>query len=181
MVNGDHTIRATLVVLSIALAMTLSGCGEEASGERLVDTKGPTQILRNDAASRVDSSLLLSADRKTDLSEGCGLADKDPKGLLRYWHSGINLNLDTSSADSAETEGEKLVASYVKDGWEATTQSGSGSSTSILENKESEQEIRVTVTTGGGGGLGAAITVDVYGPCVETGGPDSEEVRNLEG
>ena len=107
-------MRATLVVLSIALAVTLSGCGEEASGERLVDTKGPTQILRNDAASRVDKSLLLSADRKTDLSEGCGLADKDPKGLMRYWHSGINLNLDTSSADSAETEGEKLVASYVR-------------------------------------------------------------------
>ena len=38
----------------------------------------------------------------------------------------------------------------------------------------------MTVTAGGGGGLGAAITVDVYGPCVETGGPDSSEVKNLE-
>ena len=173
-------MRATLVVLSIALAVTLSGCGEEASGERLVDTKGPTQILRNDAASRVDKSLLLSADRKTDLSEGCGLADKDPKGLMRYWHSGINLNLDTSSAESAQSEGAKLVASYVDEGWEATTQAGSGSTTTILENKASAQEIRVTVTDGAGGGLGAAITVDVYGPCVETAGPASDEVRNLE-
>ncbi|TBN55479.1 hypothetical protein EYE40_14855 [Glaciihabitans arcticus] len=181
MVKGDRIFRASLVVLSIALAATLSGCGEDtASGERIVDTKGPTQILRNDAASRVDESMLLSADRKTDISESCGLEAKDPDGLMRYWHSGINLNLDTSSAESAQSEGEKLVASYVSEDWEATTQSGSDGSTTILENKASEQEIRVTVTNGGSGGLGAMITVDVYGPCVETGGPDSEEIKNLE-
>jgi len=179
MVKGDRTI-ATLTALAFAVIVTLTGCsGDDGDTQRLVDTKGPTQLLRNDAASRVDESLLLSADKKTDVSEACGL--DDPDGLLRYWHSGITLNLDTSSSASAQEEGAKLVKSFVDQDWEESTQTGTGSSTSILENKASQQQIRVTVTfDDDSDGLGASVQIDVYGPCVKTGGPDSDEVQQLE-
>ncbi|MGV8886411.1 MAG: hypothetical protein ACOH1T_12610 [Microbacteriaceae bacterium] len=177
--HNRNRITAPLAALGLALAVTLTGCGaSDDSSQRLVDTKGPTQLLRNEAASRVDESLLLSVDKKTDISEGCGL--NDPDELKRYWHSGINLNLDTSSAAGAEDTGEKLVASFVEQGWDVSTQSGSEGSTSILDNKDSQQQIRVTVVRDGDGdGVGAAVQIDVYGPCVVTGGPTSDEVKNL--
>jgi hypothetical protein len=180
MVKGDRTI-ATFAAIALALVVTLTGCSsDDGDTQRLVDTKGPTQLLRNEAASRIDESLLISADKKTDVSEGCGL--NDPDELKRYWHSGITLNLDTSSSASAQEQGEALVKSFVDQDWEESTQTGSGSSTSILENKASQQQIRVTVTyDGDNDGLGASVQIDVYGPCVTTGGPDSEEVQQLEG
>ena len=51
-----------------------------------------------------------------------------------------------------------------------------------MQNTSSKQEMTVSVTEDpDGDGLGAMIGVTVSGPCVKTDGPESDEVKKLEG
>lgn len=176
-VRADRTAVARLVI--ITLAITLAGCSSTDTGATLADTKGPTQLLRNDAASRVPAEAVLAVGTKSDESLGCALED-DPDGLLRKWHSGIVLEIGSGSAADIGTISADLSASYTAEGWDEFLSEGDGSSTRTLQKKGSGAELRIETTEDADGdGLGAAIAIDVYGQCVKTAGPDSDEVTKL--
>lgn len=179
MVRADRT-----VVLAIALvaAFTVTGCAAEVdptAQQTLVQTKGATQLLRNEVASRVPTASLLNVEETEDKSYGCGT---DLNSSTRFWQSGIEFNVNSGEAANVQAIATDLIESFAGEGWDATTQQGSGSSTSLMQNKASKQEMTVSVTEDeDGDGLGAMIGVRVAGPCVKTAGPDSDEVKKLEG
>ena len=178
-VTVDHPARFARLVIGIALVATLAGCTSTESGPTLADTKGPTQLLRNDAASRIPAEAVLTVGTKGDESLGCSLED-DPDGLFRKWHSSIVMEINSGSAADIDTISADLSAGYTAEGWDEFLSEGSGSSTRTLQKKGSGAELRIETTEDADGdGLGATIAIDVFGQCVKTAGPDSDEVTKL--
>lgn len=178
MVKGDLT---TIGALALVAILALSGCAAESDPTAqmtLVQSKGATQLLRNEVASRVPGAALLNIEETEDKSFGCGT---DVDSATRFWMSGIEFNINSGEAKNTQAIATDLIKTFEGEGWDATTQQGSGSSTTLMQNKSSKQEMRVTVTEDpDGDGLGAMIGVAVSGPCVKTDGVDSDEVMKLE-
>ena len=179
MVRADQKIG---MAFAIAATITLVGCAatnDPTTQQTLVQSKGVTQFLRNEVASRVPTAALLNVEETEDKSYGCGT---DANSKTRFWQSGIEFNINSGEAANVQAIATKLIKSFEGEGWDATTQLGSGSSTSLMQNKSSKQEMTVSVTEDDNSdGLGAMIGVRVAGPCVKTDGPKSEEVTELEG
>ena len=177
MVTVDR--RALALITTIALAATLSACSSTDEGVSLTDTKGPTQLLRNDAASRVPHEALLTVGEKGDAPVACALED-DPDKLFQKWQSSIVLEINSSFAPTVGQMSADLSAAYAEDGWDEFLSEGSGSSTRTLKKDGSRSELIIQTTEDADGdGLGATIEIDVNGQCVKTGGPDSDEVKRL--
>jgi hypothetical protein len=171
---------ATLfAIAALALAaVTLSGCGAVGTSDlSLVETKSPVQLLRNDAAGRLDSDIVSRVDATADASSACSDENENPGGLIRQWTSSANLVLveGTDRLLAADT----LIASYVDQGWEAKSMtSGDQFALTILSNPKSIATIQVAAA---GESVDTVITITATGPCVLTDGPDSDEVTALEG
>lgn len=177
MVTVDR--RALALTFAVVLVATLSACSSTDGAVSLADTKGPTQLLRNDAASRVPSDALLTVGTKGDEPLGCALED-DPDQLMQKWHSSIVLEINSGAASTVGAVSDALSASYTDEGWDEFLSEGSGSSTRTLEKNGSRSQLIIETTEDtDGDGLGASIAIQVFGECVKTGGPDSAEVKQL--
>jgi hypothetical protein len=171
----------TLFAVIVGLALTataLTGCTSSSNAQlSLVETKSPVQLLRNDAAARLDSDIVSRVDATADMSSACSDENENPGGLIRQW---------TSSADLVLVEGtdrllaaDTLVASFVDQGWQAKKMtSGDQFALTILSSPTSIATIKVSAA---GGSVDTVITITATGPCVRTDGPDSDEVTALEG
>ena len=170
--------RATVAVLSVVVLSACSATGVAGDdGHTLAETKSPVQLLRNDAASRVDAAVIADARGEVDGSAACLDEFDNPDGVVRQWISGIELVL-TEDADLTAVS-DALVRTFVVDGWqEQDLSSGKSFALTILSTENSVAQVQIEASAESDGGL---IRVTSTGPCVTTLGPDSDEVRDLEG
>ena len=169
------TTKIAAALVSLAL---LAGCaaGPSDAGLTLVETKSPVQLLRNDATNRVDQALVASVRKETDQSFPCFNEEENPGGLIRQWKSSAEIVLvaDTDRQATASA----LVDSFVDQGWEAAEVSDDSSfGLTTLSSKASVATIEVSSADMS---AVAIVRITATGPCVKTGGPDSDEVKNLQ-
>jgi hypothetical protein len=169
---------ATRILLAAAILL-LAGCSSAAptSDElRLVETKSPVQLLRNEAAGRLDTSVVSDVRKTGDLSFPCYNEQENPGGLVRQWKSSADLVL----VDGADRVGaaQALVTSFVDQGWTAEEVSSDTSfGLTLLTSTKSVASIEVSSADET---ASAMIRITATGPCVTTDGPDSAEVTALE-
>jgi hypothetical protein len=174
------------VVVGLALASTLalSGCAGdsastgESSGLTLEATKPATQLLRNEIGSRVPEAMLQEVVQSKDGSSACNTEHTDPKGLLRAWHSSARLQLVYDPTIDVDSVIEDIVASFVEQGWDA----GAFQSTHIAELKSDTTFVTIHLSGNKENvdtGEGATIQVRTTGPCVDTDGIGSDELKLL--
>ena len=175
------------VALTLAAAAALSGCapsGDSAgTGEvqaTLAETKSAAQLLRNEAASRLPDIIVKQVNETTDVSESCESPAKDPEGLSRSWLSTTSIMLTNSQSARITTVSEELAQSFVDQGWVESTEAADSQTLIALSNKSSLAHIEFSVEPKAEGQK-PAIRIATTGPCVTTGGADSDEVRSLEG
>jgi len=173
------------LVATAAVAMVLAGCSSAPPAEgkypdlTLAETKSPTQLLRNEAASRIPEEVIEEIVNSTDKSTNCITAESDPDGLIRSWGSSVRVAINAEHGSEVQSLVDGLAQSFVDQGWEKDT---FGVDSIIdLASPKSPVSIHVTVSkadpeTGEGG----AISLTASGPCVETDGGESDEVKNLE-
>ena len=162
----------------IIVAGLLAGCGSGSSASALGDTKAPAQLLRNEVASRVPQEIIESLADSEDVSEGCG---KD--GIMRAWRSTQLMFIVPDKAGRLLTVLDGMVASLSEQGWGAESSQPSSKIHEVrLTSSRIDSVIRLrAVEASDDEGNGATIELSVNGPCVETEGPDSDEVKRLEG
>ena len=194
MVNGDHLIRAAVVMLALTL---LSGCGSPAPtvpGEypdvSLAETKSPAQLLRNEAANRLPSEVIDLIIESEDASVACLSEKDDPQGIVRSWHSTADVLIIDDGVTDVQTLVNDLTGSFEDQGWIARTLGGNASVTSkLLESEASLADIQIAgykpndtmPTTGLETKVEqTTVQIQVHGPCVRTAGTDSDEVTSLQ-
>ena len=169
---------ATRILLAAAILL-LAGCSAASPGAdelRLVETKSPVQLLRNEAAGRLDASVVSDVRKTGVLSFPCYTDEENPGGLVRQWKSSADLVL-VEGADRV-TAAQSLVASFVDQGWTATEVSSDSSfGLTTLTSTKSVASIEVSSADETASSM---IRITATGPCVTTGGPDSDEVTTLE-
>ena len=189
MVWGDHTRKAAaLAVVAVSLA-ALTACASQSGGTAdtatatltLAQTKSPVQLLRNEAANRIDEFIVETINETEDLSAPCKTAEADPLGLERSWTSSVEVSLKAGSAWRAAIVADELVASFEEQGWIASRGAPSAVTYTGLKSENSAATIGLTVTTEDlAAGTPAKLQITTKGPCVTTGGAESDEVKRLE-
>jgi hypothetical protein len=190
MVWGDLTRKATaLAVVALALA-SLSACASQPGGGAdsaagssltLAQTKSPVQLLRNEAANRIDSFIVETVNETQDLSTACKTEKVDPLGLQRSWTSSVEVSLKEGSAWRTSIVADELVASFEEQGWVASRGAPSAVTYTALKSDTSAATIGISVTNEDAAtGTPAKLQITTKGPCVTTGGAESDEVTRLE-
>jgi type IV pilus biogenesis protein CpaD/CtpE len=186
MVWGDRTRTiAGLAVVAFTI-VGLSACSSapaktDGATLTLAQTKSPVQLLRNEAASRLGNIVVGTVNGTKDVSKSCESKVKDPLGLSRAWTSSVNISLAAGSAWRIEEISTSLVDSFADQGWKPDRVTVSGSSYTALTSETSSTTIRVTSTPGDDAvGLPADLIITTEGPCVDTDGEESDEVKGLE-
>jgi hypothetical protein len=188
MVWGDHirtAAAAALVALSLAgLTACAGGSSPSAGGGAaltLAQTKSPVQLLRNEAASRIDEFVVETVNETEDLSTACKTEEADPLGLSRSWTSSVEVSLKAGSAWRAGIITEDLIASFEKQGWVASRGLPSAVTYTGLKSDTSAAHIGLTLTNEDvAAGVPAKLQITTQGPCVTTAGAASDEVKKLE-
>jgi len=169
---------ATRILLAAAVLL-LAGCAASPAPSdelRLVETKSPVQLLRNEAAGRLDASVVSDVRKTGDLSFPCYNEEQNPGGIVRQWKSSADLVLVEGSDRVGAAQ--SLVASFVEQGWSAKEVSSDTSfGLTLLTSTTSVASIEVSSADET---ASAMIRITATGPCVTTGGPDSDEVTALE-
>jgi hypothetical protein len=181
----QHAQRVVTGMLGMALVVLfVAGCAGTAQPEAypdlsLAETKSPTQLLRNEAASRIPVEFIEVVDHAQDGSKACQTAERDPDGLIRSWDSSVRVSLKTDQAARLDTIVEELVKSFELQGWQRGTFGGA----TIIEltSEDSPVSIHISSVQPDDAGVGAKIQLSAGGPCVETEGAESDEVLQLEG
>lgn len=166
------------VIAAGVLALALSGCSTDSNAVKLADTKGPSQLLRNSIADRIPAEMIDSQGQTSDVSEGCG-----DDGVRRSWRSSVLFFITPASADQVTQLLSDLGDSLSADQWAGTETSASDNIHELrLTSPRTSSVIRLTATgASDDDGNGATMQIAVNGPCVVTDGPDSDEVKHLEG
>lgn len=166
----------TLAALGLAAALVLTGCAAQpdADGLTLLQTKSPVQLMRNEAADRLDPAVFDTVRKSTDASFPCVTDDGNDGGLVRQWKSSADLGL-VAGADQ-DAAAEALVATFVAQGWSAQKLEEAGVDLTELSKSDSIAVIRVAAADESTSSL---VRITALGPCVVTGGPDSDEVVDL--
>ena len=165
------------VIALFLAALLLAGCSAEPEGLTLVETKSPVQLLRNDAWFRLPDVMIQGDSETTDVSAAC---DDDPDGRLRLWQSSTIALLTNSQAPRVITAGDDLTATFVEQGWEAARSEEGNAVLTVLTRASSVAVIEIEAVPKTAEHR-ASIRITASGPCVETAGADSDEVRALEG
>jgi len=190
MVWGDHTrTTSALAVVTLSLA-ALTACASQTGGNSgtatdasltLAQTKSPVQLLRNEAANRIDEFIVETINETEDLSTACKTAEADPLGLERSWTSSVEVSLKAGSAWRATIVADELVASFEAQGWVASRGAPSAVTYTGLKSETSAATIGLTVTNEDtAAGTPAKLQITTEGPCVTTAGAESDEVARLE-
>lgn len=165
-------------------AVALAGCSTDSGnsgGVSLAQTKSPVQLMRNEAASRVPSGAVSNTDQVEDLSIACKTEAADPEGKQRSWRSSVLVSIEDGSAWRVANLGDDVAASFVEEGWTLSKGPKSTTTNLLLENPGSAASITLSVTEAAeDSDTAASIRVVATGPCVETGGAESQEVQQLE-
>jgi len=194
MVNGDHLIRAAVAVLALTL---LSACASPAPtvpgtypDVTLAETKSPAQLLRNEAANRLPAEVIDQIIESEDSSVACLSEKDDPAGVVRSWHSTADVLILDDGVIDVQTLVNALTASFEEQGWTARSLGGNASVTSkLLESDTSLADIQIAGykpnDTMPSTGLETkveqtTVQIQVHGPCVRTGGTESDEVTGLQ-
>ena len=166
----------TLAALGLAAALVLTGCAAQpaADGLTLLQTKSPVQLMRNEAADRLDPAVFDVVRKSTDTSFPCVTEDGNDGGIVRQWKSSTDLALVEGADENAAAEA--IVESFVTQGWAAEKLEEAGVDLTELSKAESIAVIRVAAADES---TSALVRITALGPCVVTGGPDSDEVVNL--
>lgn len=173
----NHKWVTGLLLLSVGVVGCSSPAGASTDELTLAETKSPVQLLRNEAASRVDTTSVSEVRVAADASSACLDEFDNPGGLVRQWISSVDLVLAAGSDLSALAD--DLVASFEGNGWERRDMStGDSFALTVLASPNSVAQIQVEASDESEAGV---ITITSTGPCVPTGGPDSDEVLALEG
>ena len=195
MVKVDLTRALVYVVLGALSAITLAGCASPGAGipgdypdVTLAETKSPAQLLRNEAAARLPEEVIDEIVEAEDVSVACLSEADDPEGLVRSWHSTVDVRIvgDVTVASLVSD----LVASFEEQGWVARDLGGTSSVVKkLLESDGSLADIQVSGLTPDANQASTSleevvdqptVTIGVHGPCVRTGGAESDEVAALE-
>ena len=174
--NATRSTRIGAALAAALLTLTLAACASDTpDGLTLAQSKSPVQLLRNEVASRVPSALVADVTNSSDASSACRTEETDPEGLLRSWKSSVRITL-TPEAD-LEIMLSKLLVSFREDGWDE----GTYGSATIIEFTRDDSIAEIHISTKRATDTEAAqIQVQVAGPCVMTGGAESDEVLALE-
>lgn len=170
------SVRASIAL--VVLLPLLAGCSSAATTTdlRLVETKSPVQLLRNEATNRLDSSVVADVRKTGDLSFPCYNEEENPGGFIRQWKSSAELVLVEGSDRVGAAQA--LAQSFVDQGWTAKEVSSDTSfALTILTNESSVASIEISSANES---ASAMIRITATGPCVTTDGPDSDEVADLE-
>lgn len=171
-------------LLAGAFALTsLVALGACAQGEAadpnlsLTDSKAIVQLFRNEVANRVPSDQVEGFSGGSDYSIACRLESQDPQGLVRYWSSGVDIEL-VAGSDAAAVFDE-LSVSFQHQGWRVESYTSQGSRAQKLKNDSNPIILSLTLYEATEAAL-AIIRVETRGTCVETAGAESDEVKALE-
>jgi len=176
---------AALAIASIA-AGALSACAPAAEETAsvypdltLAQTKAPTQLLRNEAANRIPAKLIDGILASKDVSSACKTEETDPEGLIRSWRSSVRIGLKANDKIKVESVVAALNATFIKQGWEQ----GSYGAATIVELTSPQSAVVIHISTKAANeetGAGAEVQIQTGGPCVQTAGTESDEVKKLE-
>jgi hypothetical protein len=196
MVTVDRSTRAAGLVLTAVAALVLTACAGPAgpAGDfpniSLTETKSPAQLLRNEAAGRLPADAVVSVVEAQDVSVACLSEADDPDGFIRSWHSGLDVVLKDDPELKVADVARDLIASFTDQGWVARDLGGNATTVSkLLESSTSLADIQITgfapnpnqpSTSLEGVVTEPTVEIQVHGPCVRTGGPNSDEVKSLE-
>jgi hypothetical protein len=195
MVKVDLTSRIAGLVLAAVAVGGLSACATPVStipGDypdvSLTDTKSPAQLLRNEAANRIPADVIDQIIESEDVSVACLSEQDDPEGTIRSWHSTADVLIKDGNDVKQLTK--DLAASFEEQGWTSRNLGGNVNVVSkLLESDTSLASIQVSGfepnSDQGTTGLEdpvdqLTVQVQVHGPCVRTGGANSDEVKTLE-
>jgi hypothetical protein len=136
----------TSITGATLLAVLLSGCaGDAADSLTLAQTKSPVQLLRNDAAGRIPTTIIDEVEVVADGSEACLDEDEDPLGLSRSWNSTAIVTIEKAAESQIRSVFDDLIASYVEQGWSSQEAGGTlTAKTTRLRSDTSVAEIRVS-------------------------------------
>ena len=190
--------RTAAAVVVVTTLTSLAGCAGAAPGIQgdypdltLAETKSPAQLMRKEAADRLPASVIDEKIESEDVSVACLSITDDPGGLIRSWHSSIDVTiLDDTDVDVAGLVND-LSDSFTEEGWVARPLGGSATVTSkLLESAGASQtDIQITGHKPDPNRASTSleeiveqvtVKIQVHGPCVRTDGPDSAEVVALE-
>ena len=126
-----------------------------------------------------------------DVSVACLSGTDDSDGLIRSWHSSIDVTILDDTDNDVTALVNDLSDSFVAEGWVARPLGGSATVTSTLLESAGTSQTDIQIT-----GLKpdpnlastsleevveqVTVTIQVHGPCVRTEGADSDEVTTLE-
>ncbi|MET4582719.1 hypothetical protein ABIE21_002229 [Conyzicola nivalis] len=191
MVRGNHVrLSAVLAVVGLSL-VGLTACSATpttGNGPTLADTKSPVQLLRNEAASRIPPAAIASVTETLDASVRCRTESEDPLGLRRSWHSDAQVTVEAAAIWRVDAIVDALAQSFVDQGWTLTPIDAGGRIHSVeLSREGSTSEIRVSAHRPDAAAPlesdatdPVTIDLELHGPCVETQGAESAEVKKLE-
>jgi hypothetical protein len=168
----------SLLVVSGCAGTTSPGAGEVDA--TLAQTKSVAQLLRNEAASRLPHIVVKDVNETLDVSEACESVADDPEGLVRSWLSSTTILLTNSQAARITTVSDSLAESFVDQGWTQTHTDSDNQTLIALESETSLARIEFSVEPKVKG-QEPAIRISATGPCVQTAGTNSDEVKKLEG
>ena len=176
----NTALTARIACFAVVAALALTGCADTnaTDTQTLADTKSPVQLLRNEAASRVQKSQVEELLNTQDESTNCRTPETDPEGLLRSWRSTSRIKLVYGPSIEVSAIVDNLAESFVQQGWDR----GIYGTASIIELTRDGSETNIHISFKRADDetqSGAEVQIAVAGPCVMTGGKTSDEVVNL--
>ena len=107
--------------------------------------------------------------------------EKDPK--IRAWNSGVTVAFDDAHQDMTKPTAQAIINGFKEKGWTPEIENYTDGLSVRLSKPGSVSVIHVqsVPADASGKGHGAQVVIVVTGPCVQTDGPDSPEVKTLEG
>lgn len=166
---------------ALCLALGLSACSATDAPHTLVETKSPTQLLRNEAAQRLMGGTDEVVAEQKDYSAACKDEVDDPQGLYRSWRSTLLAWVPPESAIGVDQFVGALATSFSEDGWVLHEEQGDDAVSKVTTVTSSKSIVSLKFTSTEDDGDGASVYIEASGPCVLTAGPDSDEVKDLEG
>jgi hypothetical protein len=171
--------RFLAVSVSSFMLIALAGCATEHAAISLASTKPNVQLLRNDLANRIATPLVDGVADPVDTSIACESTSDDPTGRERAWQSGMVVVFKPEVQRDVHITVDVLVAAFRGNGWTVETTENPD----VVTLTRGQPVTTVTISSASAdqaAAMPARIGVTVVGPCVMTGGADSEEVTLLE-
>jgi len=164
------------LAIAACLLLVVASCSTAPTVVTLMHTKASVQLLRNEARYRLPELMIKQDSETSDVSLAC---DADSQGLTRYWESSTIALFNNSFAARAVTVADNLVASFTDQGWVAARTEAPGLVHTELTKPGSFAVMEIDAVPKSDG-VRAEVRITANGPCVQTEGRDSAEVKLLE-